>query len=76
MTTSSLNKRKEQFKDSYINFSNDQIRSLEDTKTVEEFDTLMFDYTEQHNIGWYIQEGMPEGEAVAKARALRKKAGG
>ena len=76
MTTSSLNKRKEQFKDSYINFSNDQIRNLEATKSVEEFDKLMFDYVEQENIGWYIQEGMSEGEATAKARALRKKAGG
>ena len=70
----SLDKRKEQFKDSYINFSNDQIRNLEATKSVEEFDRLMFDYVEQENIGWYISEGMSEGEAIVKARALRKKA--
>lgn len=74
--TKRLDKKKEQFKDSYINFSNEQIRNLEATKSEEEFDAMMFDYVEQENIGWYIQEGMTEGEAVAKARMLRKKAGG
>ena len=76
MTTSSLNKKKEQYQDSYIDFSNDQIRALDNAKTEEEFDKLMFDYVEQHNYNWYREEGLDHGEAMARAKSVRKNAGG
>lgn len=76
MTTSSLEQKKQQINESYIDFTNDQIRMLESTKTDEEFDAMMYAFVEQQNIQWYISEGMSEGEAKAKARMNRKKSGG
>ena len=76
MTTSSLEQKKQQLNESYIDFSNDQIRMLESTKTDEEFDQMLYAFVEKHNIDWYISEGMSEGEARSKARANRRKAGG
>ena len=76
MTTSSLEQKKQQLNESYIDFSNDQIRMLESTKTDEEFDQMMYALVEQHNIKWYIAEGMSESEARNKARSNRRKAGG
>lgn len=76
MTTSSLDNKKSQLQESYIDFTNEQIRALESTTSDAQFDKLMYDYVEDHNYKWYVSEGMSDGQAKSKARMNRKKAGG
>ena len=72
----SLDKKKEALHETYIDFSNDQIRALEATKTDREFDALMYDYVEDHNYKWFLAEGMSDKDARKKAKMNRRKAGG
>ena len=72
----SLDKKKEQLNESFIDFTNDQIRALEATKTDYEFDMLMYDYVEDHNYKHFIREGASEKDARMMAKKNRKQAGG
>ena len=76
MTTSSLDEMKANALDSYIDWSPEEIAMINATKSETELHELMYDLVEKHSTIYYTGQGMSEGEARAKARANRRKAGG